>query len=220
MWALILMSVGPVCLYLVIWLGWVKSWYILAPLPGKFNSSAVYALLPISLAFTMLLIAAQFFPVEYRTELDVWTVLFFLFGGIGLLFIIWCPPFLKPRWVRWLEREYGYGLQILIEEARAMGHWQWETQVRTRQGLEDWVQEVLEKRLEDMYLAWRDWVDWQVFCRMRREGKKKLATIEQYMIPYVPEHRKVDYENYLKTCRERIKVNKELGYLSSAKPDG
>jgi hypothetical protein len=213
MWALILMSIGPICLYAVIWLGWIKSWYILVPLPGKFNSSAIYALLPIGLAFSMLLIAAAFFPVEARTSLDIWSVLFLLFGGVGLLFIVWCPSWLKPPWVRWLEREYRYGLQILLEEARVMGRWQWEARVRTRQGLEDWAQEVLEKRQEDMYWAWEDWVDWQVIRRMGREGKKKLATIEQYMIPYVPEHRKEDYEHYLKTSQEKIKVNKELGYL-------
>lgn len=210
MWALILMSVGPICLYAVIWSGLIKSWYILLPLPGKFSSSAVYALLPIGVAFSMLLVAAVFFPVEARTSLDIWSVLFLLFGGIGLVFIIWCPPFLKPPWVRWLEREYGYGLHILLDEARTMGRWRWEARVSTREGLEGWVQEVLWRRSDDMHRAWLDWLDYYVIrniLRAKRKCPEKLRTLEPYMLPahiHIPQHREKDYEHHLEIERGKI----------------
>jgi hypothetical protein len=206
------MSAVPICLYTIIYLGWVKSWYILDPLPGRLGAGLVYAFLPFGLAFAMLLLGVVF-PGADPTKWSIWLDLFLVLGGIGVLFLIWRPSWVKPPWVRWLEREYGYGLHILLQEARATGRWRWEARVRTRLGLEDWAWEVLEKRREDMCWAWRDRVDWQVIRRMNREWEKRLATIEQYMIPYVPEHRKVDYEHYLNTRRESIKVNKELGYL-------
>ena len=212
LWLGFAVSLGAVGAYVVIRLGCFKSWYILVPLPGRLGPAMFYALPAFGLGFTVLLLSAVF-QVPNPAQHNPWFTAFLILEGVGLLFMTWPPSWIKPRWVRWLEREYGYGLHILLEDARAMGRWRWETRVRTRQGLEDWAQEVLEERREDMYWAWRDWVDWQVVRRMRRERKKKLATIEQYMIPYVPEHRKADYEHYLNMERESIEVNKELGYL-------
>lgn len=203
------MSVGPICLYAVIWLGLIKSWYILATLPGKFNRSAVYALLPIGLAFTMLLLSV-YFPVPDPAELNVWLALFLVLGGIGLIFIIWCPSWLKPPWVRWLEREYEYGLHILIEEARTMGRWRWEKRVSTREGLESWVQEVMERREEDMLQAWRNWLDYYIIrniLKIKRKCPEKLDSIEKYILPahvHIPEHRKEDYERRLEIARQEI----------------
>ncbi len=201
--AAILMSLGPICLYTIIWLGWIKSWYILLPLSGRFNSSMVYALLPIGLSFGMLILS-EIFPVPNPTSSNIWFCSFLVLSGVGVLFIVWCPPWLKPPWGRWLEREYGYGLHILLEEARAMGRWQWEARVRTQKEMESWVQEVLERRNEDMYWAWMDWVDYQVIRRMRRKGRDLPEKIEHFMIPHVPKHREANYQHYLQAQRKRI----------------
>ena len=209
MWALILMSVAPTCLYAIIYLGWVKSWYILVPMPGRLGRGLVYAFLPLGLAFTMELFSAAF-PGPDPTEWRIWETLFLVLGGIGVLFMTWPPSWIKPRWVRWLEREYGYGLHILLEEARAMGRWRWEARVRTREGLESWVQEVLEKREKDMSWAWKDWVDYHVILNtswMKRRHPEKLGTIEQFTLSsrvYVPRHREKDYQRYLKAKRREI----------------
>ncbi|MCP4539416.1 MAG: hypothetical protein GY832_19945 [Chloroflexi bacterium] len=209
MWVIILMGLVPICLYAIIWLGWIKSWYILLPLPGKFNSSAVYALLPWGLAFVALWLSA-IFPAPDPTDLTIWSYLFMILVGVGLLFIIWCPSWLKPSWVRWLEREYGYGLHILLEEARAIGRWQWEARVRTRAGLESWVQEILEEREEDMHRAWRGWVTYQVSPNIEKAQEEYGMDIplDQYVelrqIPYVPEHRKEDYQEHLMVTRKSM----------------
>jgi hypothetical protein len=212
--ALILMSAGPICLYAIIWLGWIKSWYILLPLPGKFNSSAVYALLPIGLAFTMLLLSVCF-PTPNPAELNIWLALFLALGGFGLVFIVWCPSWLKPPWVRWLEREYGYGLYILLEEARAMGRWRWEARVKSRYGLESWAREVLEKRGDDMFSAWEDWLTNHAIRKVRRQYWWKRRwweveeTTEQYRLSLVPKHRERDYQFYIRETEKRLARRQE-----------
>jgi hypothetical protein len=206
---MILTGVGPLCLYVIIWLGCVKSWYILVPLPGRLGSALVYALVPVGFFFVVLGLSVAS-PASDPRNWDIWDIPFFGLIGMTLLFLIWVPQWLKPPWVRWLEREYGYGLNILLEEARAMGRWKWEVRVRTRDGLESWVQEVLEKRAKDMYWAWLDWVDYYVArntTRMKRRCPEKLGTLEQFMIPphvYRPLHREKDYDYYLEVKRAGI----------------
>jgi hypothetical protein len=203
-WALVLMSVGPICLYLIIWLGWIKSWYILVPLPGKFSSSAVYALLPIGLAFSMLMIAAMFFPTEARTKLDVWSVLFLLLGGVGLVFIFWCPRWLKPPWVRWLEREYGYCLDVLIDEARKVNRWEWESAVQTREGMQSWVDGVFLQRRMDIDRCWEEERKRLLWKQARAERRYWLGWGEEIK-GFVPEHRQEEEKERARKEKRRAK---------------
>jgi hypothetical protein len=209
LWLGFVLSLGAVGVYAAMWIGCFKSWYILVPLPGRLGPAMFYALPIFGLAFTVLLLSAVF-PAPNPRQDNPWLTAFLILEGVGLLFMTWPPSWIKPRWVRWLEREYGYGLRVLLEEARAMGRWKWEVRVRTRDGLESWVQEVLEKRAKDMYWAWLDWVDYYVArntTRMKRRCPEKLGTLEQFMIPphvYRPLHREKDYDYYLEVKRAGI----------------
>jgi hypothetical protein len=169
----------------------------------------IYAAFPLGLAFLVLGIGGicPIASIIHSAGLSA----FFLLSLVGILFMIWPPSWIKPRWLRWLEREYGYGLDILIEEARAVGRWQWEARVRTREGLENWVQGVLEKRERDMYRAWRGWVSYQVGRNTKRVKRKYGGGnipfdryMDPYELPYVPEHRKKDYQQYLTNPRQRV----------------
>lgn len=57
---------------------------------------------------------------------------------------MWQPWWLKPAWLRWLEKEHGDILEILWEDVRE-DPWGWERRVRTREDLEEWVAEVRRK---------------------------------------------------------------------------
>jgi hypothetical protein len=67
------------------------------------------------------------------------------FGALGGIFYIFQPSFLKPAWLKWLEREHGDIMPILQQEANATGLGIWEAQVKTQAGLEAWVAEVRHK---------------------------------------------------------------------------
>ncbi len=73
----------------------------------------------------------------------------FLYGTFPLLIMtyilaIWQPWWLKPKWLRWLEKEHGEIIGILWEDVRKDRRG-WERRVRTQQGLEEWVAEVRQK---------------------------------------------------------------------------
>ena len=61
---------------------------------------------------------------------------------------VWQPWWLKPFWLRWLEKEHNDILHLLWEDARKAPR-QWERRVRTQQGLEKWVTEVRRKHNPD-----------------------------------------------------------------------
>jgi hypothetical protein len=79
------------------------------------------------------------------TELELFTGVGVGFGVVGLLFNYLQPSFLKPDWLRWLEREHGDIINHLVEEANRMGLEVWEKRVETQAGLEDWVAQVRYK---------------------------------------------------------------------------
>ncbi len=54
------------------------------------------------------------------------------------------PWWLKPAWLRWLEKEHGDIIHLLWEDVR-QDRWGWEQRVRTQAGLEEWVAEVRRK---------------------------------------------------------------------------
>ncbi len=52
---------------------------------------------------------------------------------------------MKPKWLKWLEQEHGDILRLLKEEANKMPYPEWDNQVETQEGLENWVAEVRKK---------------------------------------------------------------------------
>jgi hypothetical protein len=63
---------------------------------------------------------------------------------ITYILAIWQPWWLKPAWLRWLEKKHGDILEILWEDVRK-DRWRWEREVRTQEDLEAWVAEVRQK---------------------------------------------------------------------------
>ena len=57
---------------------------------------------------------------------------------------MWQPWWLKPAWLRWLEKEHGDIIHLLWEDVR-QDRGGWEQRVRTQAGLEEWVAEVRRK---------------------------------------------------------------------------
>jgi hypothetical protein len=109
-------------------------------------TSVVFAAFPAALLLFLLAFIfyyQSYIPTEVKNNLV-------LFGGIPLLIIsvalsIWQPLWLKPKWLRWLETHHGSVLALLQEEARKEEWSVWQNQVRTQEGLEEWVEEVRRK---------------------------------------------------------------------------
>ena len=58
----------------------------------------------------------------------------------ALVLMIWKPRWLKPQWLLWLEDNYPYLIDTLLEEARKEGK-AWEAKVRTQENLEEWAKQ-------------------------------------------------------------------------------
>jgi len=67
------------------------------------------------------------------------------FGVLGCIFYVFQPSFLKPAWLKWLEREHGDIMPLLIQDVHELGDSVWQKRVETQAGLEDWVAEVRRK---------------------------------------------------------------------------
>jgi hypothetical protein len=64
---------------------------------------------------------------------------------IGILLPFFFPYYMKPDWLKWLEREHSDILPTLRREANRLGYPTWDDMVRTQTGLEKWVAEVRRK---------------------------------------------------------------------------
>jgi len=53
---------------------------------------------------------------------------------------------MKPRWVRWLEREHGKIIPLPRNAIQEMDYHNWDQRINTQQDLEQWVEEVWRKR--------------------------------------------------------------------------
>lgn len=83
-------------------------------------------------------------PIEPESRGDI--ALYILGPGILFTYVvaIWQPSWLKPAWLRWLEKEHGDIIELLWEDAREK-KWKWEREVRTQKDLEEWVRQVRSK---------------------------------------------------------------------------
>ncbi|MFQ5580761.1 MAG: hypothetical protein ACE5FZ_09115 [Nitrospiria bacterium] len=175
-------------MFLIVKSGLIKSWFILKTLPGLLSARMIYALLPIGAGFLFLSVAPSL-PLYDRRLWDVWDTLFFLCEFLGFGFMIWPPQWIKPHWLQWLEREYGYCLDILIEEAQQMSRWDWETKVRTQKGMQAWIDEIFAKRREEIDLCWLQEKFYLVEQQMKREGRWEFEAGE-VIRSGAPDHRR------------------------------
>lgn len=197
---LVTLSVGLFALgvFLVVKTGLIKSWVILKTLPGLLSARMIYAALPLGIGFIALAIG-PLLPSYDPKSLDITLVLFFLSPFVGFAFMIYPPNWVKPAWLRWLEREYGYCLGILIEEAQKMNRWEWEGRVRTRAGMQAWVDEVFAHRQPEIDRQWEEFREALLWEQARAEGRSWLGVNEKIK-GYVPKHRRKEEEmRYRKT---------------------
>jgi hypothetical protein len=133
----ILAALGIVSLLRGIWMlgGGGKGWYVSSDAYAGFT----YAQIPVGICFICLAIAAA-------THLELFAGVGVGFGVVGLLFNFLQPSFLKPAWLKGLEREHGDIINLLIEDANRMGLEVWEKRVETQANLDAWAAEVRHKK--------------------------------------------------------------------------
>ena len=136
-------------MFLVVRLGIIKSWFILKSVPGILSGRMMYAMFAFGLSFFLL----HFIPLQ--PKYDNLEILVLLIGPVlGFWFMYHPPRWIKPNWLQWLEQEYGYCLPILVEEAQTMNRWAWEAKVRTRAGMQEWIDDAFIRRREDVEFSW------------------------------------------------------------------
>ncbi len=138
-------------LYLIIYgirmrIGYYKTWYMK---PWARATSNIYMAIPGGTAaflFGFTGVLTLLFPGE-----AIFVVNRIILGSCAVILIVgmllpfvW-PGWMKPAWLKWLEKEHGDILPILRNEANAMGYPDWEHKVSTQAGLEAWVAEVRRK---------------------------------------------------------------------------
>jgi hypothetical protein len=104
-------------------------------------ANSVYMLIPQSIGWFSIGMAAM-----VRSE--ALSLIFVYVGGIFLILGLVCafvePSFLKPVWLKRLEKQHGDILHILQKEANQIGLKTWEKRIDT-EGLEVWVTGVRRK---------------------------------------------------------------------------
>lgn len=177
-------------MFLIVRLGIIKSWFILKTLPGLLSGRMMYAAFPFGLSFLLSDLVAS--HPNYNARESYLLTLTLLIGPVfGFWFMYRPPRWIKPRWLQWLEQEYGYCLPILIEEAQKMNRWAWEAQVRTRAGMQAWIDALFTRRHEDVDFAWQ-------FEKVHRV-EQQVVERETYVLKpgmmiedYIPVHRQKD----------------------------
>jgi hypothetical protein len=125
-------------------LGYLKRMFIQEKMTGVYSRNTAYALMPAGLfllSFYPIFLWKGDKPLEDTSSLVVLIVLFVL----PLLTLVWQPVWLKPAWLQWLEANYKPVLEKMFKAARKMGVSQWEAQVKTQAGLEQWADDLARK---------------------------------------------------------------------------
>ncbi len=142
-----LMIMGGLGLFLLIGgivarLGLYKSLYVMNGNPAFAPVSLAYMSIPGSALFFSFALVFFLPSVEIRRQF----LFFFILPYQVFLIVlsIWRPWWLKPAWIRWIEKEHSYIQPLLWEDARK-NIWKWERQMRTQKDLEKWVSEVQQK---------------------------------------------------------------------------
>lgn len=118
--------------------GKAKAWYLTRGVPILIPRAIQNMMIPMGITFLVDGVFDLIQDVETRLVVSnyvVWPMLL-----LSLLLGIWTPRWLRPRWLVYLEEEYGSVMWHLLEEARKDA-WNWEQQVSTHQGLVKWAEE-------------------------------------------------------------------------------
>jgi hypothetical protein len=188
-------------MFLVVRFGWIKSWFVLKTLPGLLSARMIYALLPLGVGFSLIAVESLL-PLEQRWQ-EAWVTLFFVSCSLSVPFMFWPPSWIKPGWLRWLEQEYGYCLDILVEEGQKMDRWEWEARVETRAGMQAWIDEVFARRRAEIDQRWVETRTELLFAQAESRGSHVIefgARIESY----VPQHRRQEEEERVRVGLQKL----------------
>jgi hypothetical protein len=122
-------------------LGFMRAIFAVKGNPVFAPPNLVYGLMPLGLS-GILIAFGGLFPTQALRDWSLDAA--FVLTVLAIILAIWQPWWLKPKWLRWLEKEHGDIIEILWEEVRKEGH-AWERRVRTQEQLEQWVAEVRRK---------------------------------------------------------------------------
>ncbi len=117
-------------------LGNSKGWYF----ARHSRAGGVYAEIPWGIAFLLLTLSTLINPKVAETFFIVEIALGI--GVMGVIFSIVRPSFLKPKWLKWLERNHSTMMSILVQDANKMGLDMWQNKIKTQKDLETWVADV------------------------------------------------------------------------------
>jgi uncharacterized membrane protein YccC len=138
-----MMGLGGLLFGVAILTGRIKAWWLAQSIPGIVPEAAFYFGIPMGV--TLLALALSLLLPDSMEKgwgsLDIVGGLFI----ISIIITLWRPPWLRPKWLRWLEDNHRSILSLLRREAREMGGPAWEERVRTQEDLEQWVEEVRRK---------------------------------------------------------------------------
>jgi len=138
---LIAVGAGVLIVGMLVWTGRYKRWYLHEGDPLYSPKEIYYICIPSGLGILSWGFAA-FLPTQpERLTAFLWVSLPLILAASLLLF--WLPDWIKPKWVRWLEKNHGDYLLLLLREARKTPNW--EQRVATQEKLEAWVVEVRDK---------------------------------------------------------------------------
>lgn len=121
-------------------MGYLRWVYAMKGHPILTPNRFAYVLIPIGI-MTLFFGLLPFLPQTGRNLAFNISLAFLI---IVYVLAIWLPWWLKPVWLRWLEKEHGDILHLLWEDVRK-DRWGWERRVRTQTDLEAWVAEVRSK---------------------------------------------------------------------------
>jgi hypothetical protein len=130
---------------ILIRIGISKIWFLAERVPAIVMPSFAHGLFPMGLGSITLGLLMYWDLESEVTRILLCSVVCPLFL-LGMVFAVWDPWWLQPAWYRWLKEYHSNIIPILQEEGRAMGRWEWQRRVATQKGLEQWVDEVRQKR--------------------------------------------------------------------------
>ena len=121
-------------------LGGSKTWYLTRGKPIIMPVAVQHMQIPLGITFIgwdILFLRSRSEPENIQFIFNVIAVAMLL---ITVILGVWPPRWLRPRWLVYLEDEYGSVMWHLLEEARKNAGI-WEERVRTQKGLEEWAEE-------------------------------------------------------------------------------
>ena len=120
--------------------GGLKALFLMPSVPLIIPEALRNMFIPMGITFIVFeLILSDLFPdIRTRQDLFSWVLMPMFF--VSLILGVVSPRWLRPRWLVFLEDEYGTVTRKLFNEARKDVD-AWIKQVRTQAGLEKWAAE-------------------------------------------------------------------------------